>query len=310
MNSNSERRVIQGPWLTPVESELAAIADDLGDILRRGKAPMPAKPPMPSVWSAEHVEIVNVNGFCEMRPASPWDRCPYCWSDRSQRNTEAVATTEGAAVCRCAALRRSCEAYTAAGVPVLMGTVGASLHGFRWGDVEQKRLVMGWARRNQGEIPGDPTDRARPLLMLCGTTGTGKSHLAAALIRRAAMVCPGSRPLWVTWKECKDLAALKSPGRDAGDLALARFGRLVALKERYERSGMMVIDEWKGDAGDFGRDTIEKICDMRGNQQRPTVLTSNMAPQVARISAGDRAWSRLTGMGEYIGLVGPDARTA
>lgn len=293
-----------------VIAEVTAWAESIRADRREGRSSAPVRPPFPETWGAPHIEVLNANGLCQMRPAPPWDRCPYCWSERGGgRNTECGVSMAGESiVCPCAALRRTCEAYTRADVPVLTRTVGASLRDYRWQSAAIQEQVMSWARMNQGSVPRGPTDRSRPLMLLCGTTGTGKSHLAAGLIRRAAMICPASKPLWSTWRDAKDLAALRSPGHGADELTLQRFGRLVALKERAEKSAMLVIDEWAGDAGDFGRQVLEQVCELRGNQQRPTVITSNLGPVETRRLAGDRAWSRIMGMGVIVALVGADAR--
>ena len=136
------------------------------------------------------------------------------------------------------------------------------------------------------------------ILTLMGPVGTGKSHLAAALIREGLEA--GER--------CRFVAAR---------VLIDRCRASVDRKERYEdvlaeyrRADRLAVDEcWADRRTDFADDVLSGLIRQRHADTRPTIITTNLTEvELERIEP--RVTSRITGVGSLaISTVGlPDRR--
>ena len=119
---------------------------------------------------------------------------------------------------------------------------------------------------------------------LCGATGCGKTHLAAATIHRWI---DASRPgaLFVLTGEL--LASLRrgfNDGTAAGNLDQAKFAKLLVLDD----IGSEMATDWV-------RDTLYMLINYRMNWLKPTVITSNLLPGQIADTYHARLASRLAG---------------
>jgi DNA replication protein DnaC len=136
-------------------------------------------------------------------------------------------------------------------------------------------------------------------LYLCGGIGTGKTHLAVAvlneLIRKKRIPS-----LFVTVPELLDnmRETYNKPGRDLDEWMYA-----------VQNADFLVLDDLGSErATDWVRERIFVIVNYRYREALPTVFTSNIGPKDLAKQLGDRTASRIIAMCEWIGLEGDDYR--
>lgn len=231
--------------------------------------------------------------------------------------------------CPCRELSTACARYSAARVPTIDGVAGCGLvdrandatRGLDWSrySPESCRSIRGWLK---GAVADHP---ARLTLTLLGSTGTGKTHVAAGMVR-SLLFSPEwraskSSALWMRWKEYLDAC------RNDGDAKrrIAKAGTEVPTARDMARSARLLVVDELSDAGrEWGGEELSELLDVRGTAGRVTVLTANistaapadgarqatpaeMTAALAR-SIGDRASSRLVGRGVVVELLAPDFR--
>lgn len=99
-------------------------------------------------------------------------------------------------------------------------------------------------------------------LILVGNTGSGKTHLAAAIVNSVIQQCYSA----VFYKAAKlfDFAAENH----------------AALPDGCERSSLLVLDDFGASNDTESRKaTLQKILDYRIDGMRPTILTTNIPPK-------------------------------
>lgn len=138
----------------------------------------------------------------------------------------------------------------------------------------------------------DPTDG----LFLTGGTGTGKTHLAAGIVRERIM--QGKKAIF---RRCADLyAVLREAYRtNASEESVLRD---------YLKAPLVVLDDLgSGSLSDHERRATLEVIDQRLNYLRPTIVTSNWDLERISIQLDDRIASRLCGF-RLIELNGTDQR--
>ena len=136
-------------------------------------------------------------------------------------------------------------------------------------------------------------------LYLCGGVGTGKTHLAVAvmneLIRRKRVPS-----LFVTVPELLDnlRGAYNDPGRD-----------LDEWMDAVKNADFLVLDDLGAEKPtDWVRERIFVLVNHRYREQLPTVFTSNIGPKDLAAQLGERTASRIIAMCDWIALEGEDYR--
>lgn len=155
-------------------------------------------------------------------------------------------------------------------------------------------LVLAWIE----EFRVDPT--TTPSLLLLGPVGVGKSHQAIGAMRAAVLATAGQpgRLMWRVTTHPEFNAEMRPRPDDS---------HLRALEE-YISAGLLLLDDLgSGKASDWTADTLYRLIDARWANQRPTIATSNLAPEALRQAVGDRIVSRLAD-GVVVPLKGEDRR--
>ncbi|MFF7393233.1 ATP-binding protein [Streptomyces scabiei] len=139
--------------------------------------------------------------------------------------------------------------------------------------------------------------RTGPSLLLVGTTGTGKTHLAYGAIRSLVGAEIGVR--WHATTAADMYASLRPrAGVDTERELLALFRCPLLLLDDL---GASKTSEWT-------EEITYRLVNHRYNQMLPTLITTNMAIRDLRQAVGDRVASRLAEMTERIVLTGTDRR--
>lgn len=156
--------------------------------------------------------------------------------------------------------------------------------------------VLAWVEK----FRTDPT--TTPSLLLLGPVGVGKTHQAFGALR-AAVLATAARPARMMWR------VITHPEFNAAMRPQSDDGHLRALDE-YIAADLLVLDDLgSGKATDWTADTLYRLIDARWANQRPTIATSNLAPETLRTTIGDRIVSRLAD-GIVVPLKGGDRRRA
>jgi DNA replication protein DnaC len=130
-------------------------------------------------------------------------------------------------------------------------------------------------------------------LVLLGPVGVGKSHAAVAAVR--PQFDRGQEVRFLPVVELLDM--LRPGGPDGALYDLAGTDLLVLDDVGSERP-----TEWTAER-------LYALVNRRWLEERPTVVTSNLAPDTLADTLGERLWSRLVGSGAVaVGMAGPDRR--
>jgi DNA replication protein DnaC len=136
-------------------------------------------------------------------------------------------------------------------------------------------------------------------LYLCGGVGTGKTHLAVAVLNE--IVRKKRVPsLFVTVPELLDnlREAYNKPGRD-----------LDEWMDAVQNADFLVLDDLGSErVTDWVRERIFVIVNHRYREALPTVFTSNVGPKDLAQQLGERTASRIIAMCDWIALEGDDYR--
>lgn len=204
------------------------------------------------------------------RQSGPTNRCPLCdgigW----------LRTGRGAVPCECQSERRIVSALPPRYRSARLADFSSSL------------------REKAGAWLSNPGDG----LLLAGPVGTGKTHLAAAILRGWAQA---GKSRTFAFRRCADLyAALRETYRTG-----ASEGSV--LRDYLEAHLLVLDDLGAGSLSDHERRATLEVLDQRLNQCRPTVVTSNWSLAEIAERMDDRIASRLASF-HRIELQGVDRR--
>jgi DNA replication protein DnaC len=176
--------------------------------------------------------------------------------------------------CRCATWRARVEAFDGARLP-------AGALGHTWEALDRARFA-GWpGLRHTLSLAAQGTRGA----LLTGGCGAGKSHLAAAVLRTAALVY-GLPCRWARWPDV--LGEMRRAMNEKG----ADPEQVVDALTRSRR--VLVLDELGGErATDWSAEALTRVLSQAIDRRVAVVATSNFsADGLARI-IGERSASRL-----------------
>lgn len=155
-------------------------------------------------------------------------------------------------------------------------------------------------------------------VFITGLTGTGKTHLAAALLRKnlesymPIMDVPGpGKPV-----EARRPDGLPEMASVPGLLLEIRESfhngsshREAEIVRKYESCDLLVLDDLGVEkTSDWSFQTLYLIIDSRYRSQKSTIITSNLDLPAIRNKLTDRIASRIAGMCGVVKLSGSDRR--
>lgn len=138
-------------------------------------------------------------------------------------------------------------------------------------------------------------------LYFCGDVGSGKTHLAVAVMNEL-MQLKRVPALFVTVPELLDnlRGAYNDPGRD-----------LDEWMEAVKNADLLVLDDLGSErVTEWVRERIFVIVNHRYREALPTLFTSNIGPEELPRQLGERTASRIISMCEGVEIQGEDYREA
>lgn len=189
----------------------------------------------------------------------------------------------------------------------------------KWIASHTPKLELRWANAKLSDFPQEIQDDVLNILKdptrgiyLCGGTGTGKTHLAAAIfnylcdqqavkIRSSMKVTIGKWPVY--WNVTDLLAEIKKdferPTEDKNylDDVLGETENIVFLDD----IGVEKVTGWV-------EETLYRIVNRRYSRMLPTVYTSNLSLESLSERLNDRIASRIKGSCDVIYLDSEDLR--
>ncbi len=125
--------------------------------------------------------------------------------------------------------------------------------------------------------------KPRGFLVMVGTPGTGKTHLAASIIRSASI------------KSAMYIRHLDAVARMREDYRQVReCDRSSSIRRRLQSARLLVIDEAGIATGGNDADVLlHDIIDYRYGEMMPTVLLANVAPGAFAETFGERLTDRM-----------------
>lgn len=135
-------------------------------------------------------------------------------------------------------------------------------------------------------------------LFLHGPPGTGKTHLAVALLKQVKRT-QGDRFITVA----SLLMELRNSFRDGAAKSE------MEIIDHYSSANIVVLDDLGVEkSSEFTIQSLYIIIDKRYSEMRPTIITSNLTLEEVAEKVGDRIASRIAGMCRVIELKGRDRR--
>lgn len=127
-------------------------------------------------------------------------------------------------------------------------------------------------------------------LVLSGNPGTGKSHLAAAILQA---ILPKHVGAYVTLMDL--IRKLRDTWRRDSEMTESQ------LLSKLQAIPLLVIDEVGVQYGTDGeRSILFDVMDRRYREMRPTILMTNLGKDDFRTAVGDRVFDRLTEVARWV----------
>lgn len=124
-----------------------------------------------------------------------------------------------------------------------------------------------------------------PNLLLLGNTGTGKTHISTAIAKE--LIELGYE---VLYDSCENI--LQSIISDRFDSR----GQNAPTGKRYSECDLLIIDDLGAEyINQLSISTLYNLINTRINRGLPTIISSNLAPELLRTTYDDRIYSRLFG---------------
>lgn len=221
-------------------------------------------------------------------PREIWSECPGCKAEREQ------AAAAAADAARQAELKTRVESMLVqAAIPTRF--VGKTFESYRTeGDGQAKALRI--CREYAENFPRHL--RTGSSLILSGMPGTGKSHLAGAVLQS---ILPAHIGVYVTLMDL--IRTLRDTWRRDSEVSETQ------MLARFQAIPLLVIDEIGVQYGTDGeRSILFDVLDRRYREMRPSILMTNLGKEEFRAAIGDRVFDRLTEVARWVSFDWPSYR--
>lgn len=264
-------------------------ASNFGDLIQRvGKSRLTGLHPLGFMQLNCDKHGVFVAKGTRMTSRDVWSMCPACQAEIDQRATDAKAE-----IARRIARDDHARALATVGVPARF--VGRTLASFKAETPEQQRalsvasdFVANWAEMR----------RKGSWLVFSGQPGTGKSHLAIAILQ--AML-PANVGRYMTCLEL--IQTIRSAWRKDSELSeMDVVAELASVP-------LLVLDEIGVQNGtDSEMLHLFDVLDKRYRDLMPTILLTNQNKDGFRQFVGERVYDRMTECARWVPCVWPSYR--
>jgi DNA replication protein DnaC len=221
-------------------------------------------------------------------PREIWSGCPACKADSERAEAEAKDAQHQAA------LKARIEASLAQ-TAIPQRFIGKTLDNYR-AETDGQRKALELCR-----CFAENFDRHLKLgtsLIMSGMPGTGKSHLAGAVLQA---LLPRHVGVYVTLMDL--IRMLRDTWRKDSDTTESQ------LLTRLQDVPLLVIDEIGVQYGTDGeRAILFDVLDRRYRAMRPVILMTNLGKDDFRAAIGDRVFDRLTEVARWIAFDWPSYR--
>lgn len=131
----------------------------------------------------------------------------------------------------------------------------------------------------QDVIAGKPRN-----LIMVGTTGVGKTHLACSCVRY--ILSKGKHARYV---ESSDLAQRMMDGWDKTNVGVTE----KSVRRNFAEYDLLVLDEYGKNDRDKKKPLVHNVLYDRYDRMKSTFLVSNLTLEALKEDLGDRLWSRF-----------------
>ena len=210
-----------------------------------------------------------------------WSKCPMCVKDAAaEENAKHVKAKEDADKAKVEALLE----HTA--IPPRF--IGRTFENYRAEQGTKAFNVRDICYTYAKEF--DRNLKTGASLVLSGNPGTGKSHLAAAILQG---ILPKHVGAYVTLMDL--IRKLRDTWRRDSEMTESQ------LLAKLQAIPLLVIDEVGVQYGTDGeRSILFDVMDRRYREVRPTILMTNLGKEEFRTAVGDRVFDRLTEVARWV----------
>lgn len=139
-------------------------------------------------------------------------------------------------------------------------------------------------------------------LLLHGKTGTGKGHLAGAILNDVCMWDDMTNSTYRYYR-FDDMVCMVRGSFNGGRMTEYEY------KKEIRAHRLLIIDELSEESmTDWARTFLESILDYRYEMRLPTILITNLAPEAFYYAVGQRIESRFAHIGQRIAFDWGDYR--
>lgn len=202
-----------------------------------------------------------------------WTPCPGCADDKAEEARESAEQERQAR-----AKAKLEEMLGTAAIPIRF--IGRSFENYRADEPSQRAALTAAREYAEGF---DKHARTGESLLLLGKAGTGKSHLASAILQA---IMPAHCGMYTTAADVIDM--VRETWRRDSEKSQGRVLHMLSTVP------LLVIDEVGVQYGtESEQNTLFQILDRRYRERKPVILMANLKPAELQNLLGDRVFDRL-----------------